>query len=579
MGKVRRTHFGIVVFVSAIINGPMALCARSDELDSSCAAIPDALHQLHLDDASNNAIPRMNTALFEQHQGKRIENIEITVNDIFDLSNPDENKPLFRMANRLQVNTQKNVIKTQLLFKEGEPLNSQKVNESLRVLFSRQYLLQAQAIITHACDDRVSIRVIVKDAWGIKPAIAFSSKGGEKSSTLGMSDTNFLGTGYQVAFAYEKDPNGNALSYFLRTDNFLRNNYRLDITHTELSEGQSGRFALQKPFIGLNSDWAYGVESTHDNQERIIRWQDEVIDRYAYDERSSQIFIGKSIAQTGLSAWRLRAGLTDYEETLGDNGAMRFEHQNAWLSLEKTTSYYRQYQNLHFIQQVDDVPLESQMRVQIGVGQDAEGHRIHLLNMRYQRPLVATDHHLWQMALTSRWLDQFPDDQWSVRLDSQYYAQINDHQRWAIRAHWQQQHAPQPHQQLVLGELSGLRGYPNNFQRGAQRLVFSIERRYYSDWHPWNLLRLGALVFWDTGRVWGERTNLIGQPDSPEALQRYNRGNSGKLLSSVGLGLRLHSSKSGTPAVVHFNIGFPLVREKGANIGRYGFSASAERRF
>jgi outer membrane translocation and assembly module TamA len=90
--------------------------------------------------------------------------------------------------------------------------------------------------------------------------------------------------------------------------------------------------------------------------------------------------------------------------------------------------------------------------------------------------------------------------------------------------------------------------------------VATIERRYYSDWHLFNLVRVGAVGFIEAGKAW----------DGP--IQGDN-----KVLADVGFGLRFSSSKARVGSVVHVDIATPLVEKDG--IDEYQLLIEAKRQF
>ena len=94
-----------------------------------------------------------------------------------------------------------------------------------------------------------------------------------------------------------------------------------------------------------------------------------------------------------------------------------------------------------------------------------------------------------------------------------------------------------------LGGDSGLRGYPLRYQGGEARALLTLEQRYFTDWYPFRLFRVGAAAFIDTGRTWGET------PLSTPSLG---------LLKDIGIGLRLGSSRSGLGNIIHIDLAFPL---------------------
>jgi hemolysin activation/secretion protein len=99
-------------------------------------------------------------------------------------------------------------------------------------------------------------------------------------------------------------------------------------------------------------------------------------------------------------------------------------------------------------------------------------------------------------------------------------------------------------EQLLIGGESGLRGYPSDYQQGNRRALWTLERRYFPDWHPFKLFRLGGVLFTDVGRAWFDDSRNNG-PDSG-------------VLKDVGFGLRLASSRIEVQRMLHLDFAFPL---------------------
>jgi hemolysin activation/secretion protein len=97
--------------------------------------------------------------------------------------------------------------------------------------------------------------------------------------------------------------------------------------------------------------------------------------------------------------------------------------------------------------------------------------------------------------------------------------------------------------QVLLGGDNGLRGYPLRYQAGKHRTILTVEQRYFTEWYPWRLFRVGYAVFADAGRVSGT---------DPRAAPSLGT------LYDVGIGLRLSSPRSSGRSVVHIDLAFPL---------------------
>jgi hypothetical protein len=96
---------------------------------------------------------------------------------------------------------------------------------------------------------------------------------------------------------------------------------------------------------------------------------------------------------------------------------------------------------------------------------------------------------------------------------------------------------------VEIGGDTGLRGYPLRYQSGDSRVLVTIEQRYFTDWYPFRLFRVGGAVFFDAGRIFGD--DPLGGP---------NLG----WLKDVGFGFRFSPTRFGTKKIIHLDIAFPL---------------------
>jgi hemolysin activation/secretion protein len=100
-----------------------------------------------------------------------------------------------------------------------------------------------------------------------------------------------------------------------------------------------------------------------------------------------------------------------------------------------------------------------------------------------------------------------------------------------------------PNEQLTIGGDNGLRGYPMRYQAAKKVAMFTLEQRFYTDWYPFRLFRVGAVAFADVGRAWG----VYGVPDADLGLLR-----------DVGVGLRIGTPRSSRGNMLHIDVAYPL---------------------
>jgi len=85
---------------------------------------------------------------------------------------------------------------------------------------------------------------------------------------------------------------------------------------------------------------------------------------------------------------------------------------------------------------------------------------------------------------------------------------------------------------------------PGIISRGNRRFLGTLERRYFPDWHPFSLFRIGGVAFVDVGRAWFDDGRRNG-PDEG-------------VLTDLGVGLRLASSRVEVDRMMHLDFAVPL---------------------
>ena len=137
-----------------------------------------------------------------------------------------------------------------------------------------------------------------------------------------------------------------------------------------------------------------------------------------------------------------------------------------------------------------------------------------------------------------------------LTFETEYYKKIND--RWGgylknRTTLSKNQHLDSP---VVLGDKTGVRGFPLQYQHGDHSTQFTFETRYYPHINIYKLLELGGAFFIDTGRVYG-RTELSQQKNP--------------WMTSIGIGARFYSVQSSEAKVIHIDLTKPITSDPNAD--------------
>ena len=129
--------------------------------------------------------------------GATIRAIHIIVDNVFDPNNPEEDKALYRWANRVHVRTRTSVIEDILLFAPGDTFVARLLDESARALRARGFIAEAtvEPGSYDAATNSVDVNVRVRDSWSLALDLKLNRNGGETEWGIGLSDNNLFGTG------------------------------------------------------------------------------------------------------------------------------------------------------------------------------------------------------------------------------------------------------------------------------------------------------------------------------------------------------------------------------------------------
>jgi len=195
--------------------------------------------------------------------------VQLDRRDIFD---PNEQSWFARLANKLHIQTRPAVIRRELLFRPGKPYDSALVAESERNLRSLGIFRRVQ-IDTIRTANGLLLRVVAKDGWSTQADWRFRSTGGEVAFTIGLVETNLLGTASAAAVRYSKNPDRSTMALSFRRPRLFAGTVGLGLSYEKRSDGRSMGFTLDRPFFSLTSKKAFRFEAG-DSDERVLRFRD-----------------------------------------------------------------------------------------------------------------------------------------------------------------------------------------------------------------------------------------------------------------------------------------------------------------
>ncbi|MEE4191335.1 MAG: hypothetical protein V2I66_07135 [Halieaceae bacterium] len=510
-------------------------------------------------------------------EGGRVGSLGMRREPIFDTSDPAQDNPLYRMANRLHIITRESTIREQLPFLiEGEDFVPLEVVEAERVLRSADWLYDARVVPTRRCGDVVDIMVVTRDVWTILPTVEFDLSGGETSWALGIEDENLLGRGETLGILYKDDVDRSGVEMFFFDPAVRGSAWRLNLDAADNDDGHRINMNLRRPFRSLDERSSRGIRITEDKRvQPIFEAGDRVIE-FQQETFSGQLNFAESTGRVDGHVRRWNAGLEwwdfEFDREPGDKQPEELPEDRSaaypYLGFETIEDDFVPISNLALIGRPDDVFLGRRLSGTLGyspdIGNADDGRVIAEASwrdgMQPSDSVILTGFFSLSGAVTTSdgeaenlfvsaggEVNYLQTDQW------RFYA--------ALDGTWTEGLTDDV--QLQLGGDSGLRGYPQRFQQGDRRLRARIEERWYADGEPLRLFRWGAALFLDAGRAWFD--------DDP------NDADNG-WLSNVGIGLRLMPTRLPTSGMIHIDLAAPL-RTGGNDVDDVQLSITVRRGF
>jgi hypothetical protein len=242
----------------------------------------------------------------------QIREIQLVRREIFD---PNERSWFARIGNELHFQTRAAVIRREVLLNPGEQYDSSLVAESERNLRALGIFRRVE-IDSVRTDSGLVLRVLTKDGWSTQLDWRFRSTGGEVAFTIGIVETNLLGTASSAALRYRKDPDRSSTTIGFRRRRLLAGTVGLDFAYENRSDGRLTGIAIEQPFFAQTSPNGFRI-SAEDDDERVLRF-------FEGEEFPSDTLTRRfSLVRTSY-AWALRATPRGYFR-LGVMGQVRRE--------------------------------------------------------------------------------------------------------------------------------------------------------------------------------------------------------------------------------------------------------------
>jgi hypothetical protein len=495
------------------------------------------------------------------------QNVDFDINDIFDLSEPDTIF-LHHWANFFHIKTKPITLENEsAFFLKKCNVTQADLLELERHLRQLKYVREAVVSV----DELNRVKVTTFDNWSLMPTIDFGRKGGINKYSLGIKDRNLLGLGIDAEIEYFSNAQRTGYKFDTHFPLYLNQNINASIKLTSNDDGSSESIFIQKNFVSFDTPYAFKFGFDNFKQVDTQFQNGRSVAQYNHDKSLATGQWQWLYKDTNTETLRYGLGYTQDKHTFTEllepinNPDLEVtplfgflpknrEHNYPFVSIEYLQKDYRKLTNFNLINQIEDFNMG--------------WHASALVGKDFSNNLTAPDA-LWRSSLSkglqtssSGYLFFNADfegeihnragieDRYLLSFSTEYFHKFNN--SWGAYVKNANTFSKNPFldQPVALGDDSGVRGYPLQYQHGTRSTQFTVEARYYPHINIYKLFELGGAAFIDSGKTFG---------NSPIA------NTNSSILTSIGLGARFYSTHSSEAQVIHLDIVKPVATDVNVN--------------
>lgn len=514
-----------------------------------------------------------------------IRSVQLAVKDVMEGSKVHSDAEAFTydIINKLHIESRQGTIRRRLIFHEGDTVSKILILEMENALRAEQFLADAIIEVKKWEDGSAHLIVTTYDQWTTTLAFTPTFVGGEFFYNAGVVESNVLGTGQRLGLfrSHARERDFNMIDYGNNAITPWR--LRLNSHFAWLSDGYSTLFSLSKPLESWQSRHAFSIsmsaqqltEYVYFDANRLDGLPDSLqryftggnvpiarFDRVATHEASGSLTFSRGrYVKFNMSPsvdWKERynhgdIGVSRYMNLVNPDPTARLPEERydllAGLSLVTYHADYKTVHNFRNLKWSETLETGWRLSTKFAVNQEWLGAR----NADFYLSHGAVYNNAWWDAIflnTNGGLKYFVSPGGDF---DNGYGNLGGELQWkpvpalstSLSASFGSYFAAEATHQALLGEETGLNGYPNAYYAGQAFLLFDAEQRWFPP------LEFGTLV--PALALFGNAGNTYPHFDDVDA---------GDLHYSVGLGLRLGLTKTVQKLVYHLNLSLPVDEER-----------------
>jgi hypothetical protein len=482
-----------------------------------------------------------------------IHRIIVNRHNVFNTGTPRDHRFPYSWGNKLHIVTQEAFIRNELLFKEGDVLDTDALEESERLLRRREIFRYVRITTQESGPGTVDVLVETDDVWTTAIDASFSLAGGQTSYRAGVLEQNFLGLGRTVGAFVRKDIDRTTRGVSYQNPHFLHRRLNLFGGYGRDEKGKEWETSIERPFFSALTRLSFGASlRDREDEDRFFRDGDESA-TFAHNERQGRAFGSYALVA---EPKRVRRVLVMYENEVDtfsnaagpDAPLLPARRQVAPIltGLDFENLRYRKVRGVTTFDRDEDINTGFLWDVDAGPYQKKWGSTENgwLGRLQADKNLVSDSETVWfNRIVADGRLENGHVQNGTGRLQSHlFWPDWRPRHTASIKGEYMASSNLDPERQLLLGGENGLRGYSVRQFSGSNKLLMTLEDRRF--WLPdWlDLVNLGWAYFVDSGAVWNRGWSPRGSD----------------IRSDVGVGIRIAPSRSVHAGLIRMDVAYAL---------------------
>ncbi len=486
---------------------------------------------------SKKEITGSSEANFIDYSGIKIRKIDIRRLEVFgsNINTPDFYEPnkTEKLLNKTHFNTSENIIRKNLLFREGDTISPLNLSDNERFLRDLPYIDDARILVVPVSVSEADIIVVTKDIYSLGAKVSF---GGFDKGSFSLFEKNIFGMGHElgIEIPYDSkfsDSPGFGINY--QVNNISKTFVNLDIYYNDGLGKKTFGFELGRKLISASTKYAGSIS---------------VREMFTSDDLDS-LPVPAPVKYNLQDYWLMRSFLLDAKSVSRLILGARYTNNNVFTHpfiLPESYHYLQQYKmflgSVSFSVQkfykaslvygyglTEDIPHGNLFNITLGREINEFKERNYMATSISIGGSVKNIGYFYTSAGLGTFINEGRTEQGILSLRTNFISNLSFIGRYKIRnfvnIDYTRGFDRYNDETLVFNHENGFSGFRNDSIGDSQRLSVSLESVLFS---PVNFygFRFAVFGFADAGFLFGTN-EFVG---------------TGDLLSAIGLGIRIRNN-------------------------------------